>query len=73
MYPNFSSLVQERTEVVVPLTAEELKEAISRPVDRQGISLEPGLTESIINDVFEISFSIRKAKKRSDLKVVNWV
>ena len=53
MYPNFSSLVQERTEVVVPLTAEELKETISRPAERVGISLEPGLAEAIVSDVID--------------------
>lgn len=53
MYPNFSSLVQERTEVVVPLTAEELKETIYRPAERAGISLEPGLAEAIVGDVID--------------------
>lgn len=51
MYPYFSKLVQERTEVVVPLTAEELKETICRPAERAGISLEPGLVEAIVSDV----------------------
>jgi len=53
MYPHFSELVQERTEVVVPLTAEELKEAIYRPAERTGISLEPGLAEAIVRDVID--------------------
>jgi WD40 repeat protein/serine/threonine protein kinase len=53
MYPYFSQLVQERTEVVVPLTADELKETISRPAERVGISLEPGLAEAILGDVID--------------------
>jgi WD40 repeat protein/class 3 adenylate cyclase/tRNA A-37 threonylcarbamoyl transferase component Bud32/energy-coupling factor transporter ATP-binding protein EcfA2 len=53
MYPNFSGLVQERTEVVVPLTAEEIKETIYRPAERVGISMEPGLAEAIVNDVID--------------------
>ncbi|RPI82598.1 MAG: hypothetical protein EHM41_17975, partial [Chloroflexi bacterium] len=53
MYPHFSQLIQERTEVVVPLTAEELKETIYRPAERAGITLEPGLVEAIVSDVID--------------------
>ncbi|MGW8226376.1 MAG: nSTAND1 domain-containing NTPase, partial [Anaerolineales bacterium] len=53
MYPYFSELVQDRTEVVIPLTAEELKEAIYRPAERVGISMEPGLAEAIVRDVID--------------------
>ena len=51
MEPDFSALVQKRTEVVVPLTSAELERAICGPVERLGVSLEPGLETEIIADV----------------------
>jgi hypothetical protein len=53
MEPDFSVLVQERTEVVVPLTSEELEEAIRCPVERVGAALEEGLALTIVGDVIE--------------------
>jgi hypothetical protein len=53
MEPDFSVLVQERTEVVVPLTSEELEEAIRCPVERVGADLEEGLALIIVADVIE--------------------
>ena len=51
MEPDFSTLVQKRTEVVVPLTSAELERAICGPIERLGVSLEPGLDAEIISDV----------------------
>lgn len=53
MYPDFSRMVQERTEVVIPLTAEELESAIRTPAERVGVVLETGLVPTIISDVVD--------------------
>jgi WD40 repeat protein/serine/threonine protein kinase/DNA-binding SARP family transcriptional activator len=53
MHPEFSSLVQEQTEVVVPLTVEELERAIRGPAERVGATLESGLVTTIVADVHE--------------------
>jgi len=53
MHPEFSQLMRQRTEVVVPLTAEELAEAICKPAERAGVRLEAGLVESIVADIKE--------------------
>jgi len=48
-----SDLMRERTEVVVPLTALELQEAILEPSRRVGVYFEEGLVANIINEVRE--------------------
>ena len=53
MYPNFSQLVKHRTEVVVPLTPDELMQAICRPAENIGVALEPELTTAIVTEVNE--------------------
>jgi hypothetical protein len=51
MYPDFANLVEKRTAVVLPLTTEELEQAIQGPVGRVGAVLEKGLVSTIIDDV----------------------
>ena len=41
----FGELMRERTEVVLPLTAEELEQAIVGPAERAGLALEPELVD----------------------------
>ncbi|UCC61798.1 MAG: protein kinase, partial [Anaerolineae bacterium] len=53
MHPDFSQLMRQRTEVVVPLTAEELAEAIRKPAEQAGAELETGLVTAIVTDVSE--------------------
>jgi len=53
MHPEFSSLMRQRTEVVVPLTPEELAQAIQEPAEQAGAELEPGLVAAIVTDVSE--------------------
>jgi WD40 repeat protein/DNA-binding SARP family transcriptional activator/tRNA A-37 threonylcarbamoyl transferase component Bud32 len=52
-YESLGQLVKENTDVVLPLTAEELSWAVSEPVRRVGVGLEKGLTETIVADVAE--------------------
>jgi WD40 repeat protein/serine/threonine protein kinase/DNA-binding LacI/PurR family transcriptional regulator len=53
LYPEFGDLVRQRTEVVLPLSRDELDAAITGPALRSGIHIEPELTEAIISDVQE--------------------
>lgn len=51
LYAGFGQLIRAHTELVLPLTDRELEEAIVRPAERAGMSLEPGLAQAIIADV----------------------
>ena len=53
LYPEFGELVRQSTEVVLPLNAEELEQAIRNPAERVGLQLEPGLVTAIIGDIGE--------------------
>ncbi|NDJ62327.1 MAG: protein kinase, partial [Chloroflexi bacterium] len=53
LYPHMSELLRKRTEVVVPLTPDELERAIVAPAHQIGIVPEPGLVADIIADVNE--------------------
>jgi WD40 repeat protein/serine/threonine protein kinase/energy-coupling factor transporter ATP-binding protein EcfA2 len=50
-YAEFGALLRERTAVVLPLTREELKAAITLPAGRAGLRLESGLADAILEDV----------------------
>ena len=53
LYPDFGNLMRMRTEVVLPLSASELRQAIVGPAERIGMTLEPGLVDAIVSDVGE--------------------
>ncbi len=50
-YVDFGELVHQRTEFILPLIPDELVEAIVKPAERVGLSVEPGLPETIIADL----------------------
>jgi WD40 repeat protein/transcriptional regulator with XRE-family HTH domain len=50
-YRAASELLGQRTEVIGPLSADEMQEAITGPAQRHGLELEPGLVARIIQDV----------------------
>src|SRR6185436_1012377 len=52
MYPEFAELIRNRTEVLIPLMREELREAIVYPAQRVRLLLEEGLVEALIADVY---------------------
>src|SRR5262249_23234135 len=52
-YANFGELLRKRTEVVLPLLPDELRQAILSPAERVGLTLENGLVDAIVNDVGE--------------------
>jgi WD40 repeat protein/type II secretory pathway predicted ATPase ExeA len=53
LYSGFSELVRQRTEVVTPLTPEELQHAIVGPAERVGVNMEADLVGEIVYDVGE--------------------
>jgi WD40 repeat protein len=53
LYQGFSELMRQRTEVVVPLAPEELKQAIVNPAEHNGLRVHPELIEAIMADVGE--------------------
>lgn len=50
-YVDFGELVRQRTEFVLPLTPDELEEVILKPAERTGLTVEPGLAETIMTDL----------------------
>lgn len=53
MYPGFGDLIRKRTEVVLPMSLEELQRAIVEPALHVGVDLEPGLVTAIVSDLSE--------------------
>lgn len=53
LYPEFGELVRECTEVVLPLSRDELERAIVEPAENAGLALEMGLVPEIVADVGE--------------------
>jgi len=53
MIPNFSALIQQRTEVVVPLTVDELERAITAPARAHKVFFQQGLAAQIVSEVNE--------------------
>ena len=53
MIPGLGQAIRERTEVVLPLSSQELQEAIVGPAERAGVRLEPGLVATIVGDVID--------------------
>lgn len=53
LYPTFGELMRSRTEIVLPMTNEELTRAIVEPARRAGLALEPGLVTSIVAEIGE--------------------
>jgi hypothetical protein len=51
LYPRLAELVRSHTELVLPLNARELEQAIVGPAEGVGIQMEDGLVSTIINDV----------------------
>jgi WD40 repeat protein/serine/threonine protein kinase len=50
-YPAFSALLRNRTEVILPMSPEELRRAITAPAGSVGVGFEQGLVELILSEV----------------------
>ncbi len=53
MVPSFSQLMQQRTEVVIPLTVDELERAITGPARQVKVFFQQGLAAAIVSEVNE--------------------
>ena len=51
LHPVFGDLIRQYTEVVLPLSPDELRDAIITPAKRVGLELEAPLVDAIIEDV----------------------
>ena len=52
-HPEFGRLVDERTAVVLPLSPEELEQAIRLPAEAVGVSIEGRLLAAIVHDIYD--------------------
>ena len=52
-YPGYGELIRHRTEFVLPLSADELEQAIVAPAERVGLSVDPNLVAAIVADISE--------------------
>ena len=50
-YVDFGELVRQRSEFVLPLTADELEQVITQPITQLGMAVEPELVTSIVREV----------------------
>ncbi len=50
-YPNFAALLSDHHMLVGPMSPQELRQAIERPAQLVGADLEPGLVETLLDDV----------------------
>jgi hypothetical protein len=50
-YVDFGDIMRQRMVFTLPMTPEELEEAIVRPAEGVGVTLEPGLAATIVRDV----------------------
>ncbi|MBN1564495.1 MAG: protein kinase [Anaerolineae bacterium] len=53
LYPEFGELVRVRNEVVLPMSNDELREAIVAPAEHAGVSVESGLVAEIVSELGE--------------------
>lgn len=53
LYPGFGEMIRRYSEVVLPLSNEEMEAAITGPADRAGLDVETGLISAIIAEVSE--------------------
>jgi len=51
LHSGLSEVMQQRTEVVIPMTADELVRAIERPAARVGVAVQPELVAALVADV----------------------
>src|SRR6185436_11331744 len=50
-YVDFSELIRQRTEFVLPLTRDELERVIMSPAERVGLQMEAGVVPAIMSDL----------------------
>ncbi len=53
LYEGFGEIMQQRTQVVLPLNAAEIERAITGPAEAVGMEVSPGLVAAIVDDMRE--------------------
>jgi DNA-binding beta-propeller fold protein YncE len=71
--PELQTLLETALVPVTPLSAAELREAITRPAERVGLKFEPGIVESLVHDILGepaalplLQFTLLKLWERRD-------
>jgi WD40 repeat protein/serine/threonine protein kinase/DNA-binding XRE family transcriptional regulator len=57
-YVDFGEVLRQRLEMVLPLTPDELEQAIVKPAERINLEIEPGLVPLILHDVGDQSSAL---------------
>jgi len=52
-FPTFAEMFRQRTEVILPMSREELHRSIVSPAERVGVTMEQGLVPAILRDIAE--------------------
>ena len=78
-HPEFSSLIERRTQVVKPLSTSELEQAIRGPANRLGVTFESGLTATIVGEVHEepgalpiLQYALTELFERREGRLITW-
>ncbi len=52
-FPTFAEMFRQRTEVILPMSREELQRSIVSPAEQVGVTMEQGLVPAILRDIAE--------------------
>lgn len=52
-YHEFGEMLRIGTQVITPMSPEELERAVAAPGEMVGVALEPGLSAAVVSDVFD--------------------
>jgi hypothetical protein len=50
-YPEFGEMIRSRMETILPLSADELQRAISKPAEQVGVTFEDGLIATMVSEI----------------------
>jgi hypothetical protein len=73
LYPAFGDLLRRRIEFVLPMSADELNQAITAPAEQVGAHLAPELLAALVKDVYDepgilplLQYALTEAFERRD-------
>jgi len=52
-FPDFAEMFRQRTEVILPMSRDQLQRSIASPAERVGVTMEQGLVPAILRDIAE--------------------
>ena len=78
-HPEFSILIEQRTQVVKPLSTSELEQAICEPANYLGVTFESGLVSTIVGEVHEepgalpiLQYALTELFERREGRLITW-